>query len=50
MVLLSLHGFPYYILALEFRMFDRLLLDSQLLAKSQILQDQITSADKRATK
>jgi hypothetical protein len=26
------------------------LLDSQLLAKSQILQDQIASADKQATK
>jgi len=37
------------ILALEFGTFDCSLLDSQLLAKSQILQDQITSADKQAT-
>jgi len=34
----------------KFRAFDRSLLDSQLLAKSQILQDQIASADKQATK
>jgi hypothetical protein len=43
---LSSRGFLYYIVALEFRTFDRSLLDSQLLAKSQILQEQITSADK----
>jgi hypothetical protein len=35
---------------IEFRTFDRSLLGSQLLAKSQILQDQIASADKQATK
>ena len=40
----------YPILVLEFRTFDRSLLDSQLLAKSQILQDQIASVDKQATK
>ena len=40
----------YPILVLEFGSFDCSLLDSQLLAKSQILQDQIASADKQATK
>jgi hypothetical protein len=39
----------FYFLALEVRTFDRSLLDSQLLAKGQILQDKITSADKEAT-
>jgi hypothetical protein len=42
---LSSRGFLYYVLALEFGTFD-----CSLLAKSQILQDQIASADKQATK
>jgi len=46
----SSRGFLYYVLALEFRTFDRSLLDSQSLAKSQTLHYQITSADKQATK
>jgi len=46
----SSRGFTYYVLALEFRTFDRSLLDSQLLAKSQTLQYLITSAEKQATK
>ena len=33
------------VLALEFRTFDRSLLDSQLLAKSQIIDDQVASAE-----
>ncbi len=40
----------YPILVLEFGSFDCSLLDSQLLAKSQILPDQITSVDKQGMK
>lgn len=40
----------YPILVLEFGSFDCSLLNSQLLAKSRIFQDQIASADKQATK
>jgi len=47
---LSSRSFPYYVLALKFWTFGRPLPDTQLLAKSQILQDQITSADKQASK
>jgi len=47
---LSSRGFLYYVLALEFGTFDRSLLDSQLLARSQILQNQVGSADEQATK
>jgi len=47
---LSSRGFLYYVLALEFWTFDRSLLNSQSLAKSQTLQYLITSADKQATK
>jgi hypothetical protein len=36
---------PFIVLALEFGTFDCSLLDKRLLAKSQILQDQITSAE-----
>ena len=46
----SSRGFLYYVLALEFWTFVRSLLDSQLLAKSQTLHYQITSAEKQATK
>jgi hypothetical protein len=38
------------VLALEFRAFDSLLLDSQLPAKSYIVEDQTLPADKAATK
>jgi len=37
-------------LAFEFRMLVRSLLYSELVTKSQILQDQIASADKQPTK
>jgi hypothetical protein len=47
---LSSRGFLSYVLALEFLMFDHSLLDNQLLAKSQILHHQTTSADKQAAK
>jgi hypothetical protein len=36
---------PFLVLALKFGTFDCSLLDKQLLAKSQILLDQITSAE-----
>jgi len=47
---LSSRRLLYYVLAPEFRLFDCSLLDSQVLGKSQILHDQIASADKEATK